>query len=180
MERFDPERIARRSRRAYELGRLRFALRVTAPFAAALAVGAAHVGSWLAVTLALLAFAVLVAGRSRGGAIGRGVQTGAVAGLVALFCPLVVTAMGHHCAGCAPTTPMPICLAACAGGGVLAALWSGSRASGLRSIEVGATLATASLVGAVGCVVAGGFGLLGLAVGMVLGGVPAVLVRATR
>jgi hypothetical protein len=180
MARSDIDALARRARRSYELGRLRNAVRATLPLALALLVAAASVETWQAATLAGLAFIAVVAGRSYGRAIGRGVQTGVVAGMVPLFCPLVVTALGHHCAGCAPTTPMPLCLAACAGAGALAALWSGSRPGGLRSPEAISALATAGLIGAVGCLVAGGFGLLGLAAGMVLGGVPSILVRATR
>lgn len=180
MERFDPERVARRSRRAYELARVRVALRATAPFGAPFAIAVAHVGTWQAASLALAAFTAMVVGRSLGRAIGRGVRTGAMAGLVALLFPIVVNLLGHHCAGCAPVTPMPLCLAACAGGGALASFLSGRGAAGLRSVEAGAALATAGLVGAVGCLTAGGFGLLGLAGGMVLGGVPAVWVRATR
>lgn len=180
MERFDPAVVARRARRAYELGRLKYALRATGPFALALIVAAAHVGTRAAAGLAVLAVSVLVAGRFMGGAVGRGVQTGAMAGLVALFCPLIVTALGHYCAGCGPTTPIPLCLAACTLGGALAALLGGRRITDLRSIEAATALTTTALVGAVGCAVAGGFGLVGLGVGMIIGGVPSALVRATR
>lgn len=181
MERFDPARVARRARRAYELARLKHALRVALPFAAALALAAAYVGTSQAAALAVLATGALVAARARGGAIARGVHTGALAGLVAVFCPLITTAFAqHHCSGCGPTTPMPLCLAACAAGGALAASLGSRRVPALRSTEAAAALATTALVGAVGCTVAGGFGLLGLVVGMILGGIPAALVRALR
>jgi hypothetical protein len=171
--------LAGRARRAYELGRLRFAARTISPFALALAVAAAHVGSWQAGALALTATLVLVAGRAYGRALGRGVYAGAIAGMVALICPIAVTALAHRCAGCGPSSPMPLCLLACAVGGALAAWWT-SRAGAFRTTEAAIALATAALVGSVGCVVAGGFGLLGLAAGLVLGGVPQMLVRASR
>jgi len=174
------DRVAARARRAYELGRLLGSLRFAAPFGLALSFGALQVGSAQAAALALLGFAVIAGGRWWGRGPGRGVRTGALAGLFPLLCPLLLISIGNDCAGCAPRIPMPVCLAACVASGAIAGLWSWSRdrLSG-GSVETVAALATAALMGAVGCGVAGGFGLLGLAIGMALGGLPAV-VRLAR
>jgi len=153
-------------------------VRWAAPFGLALAMASAHGGSVRAVALAIAAFAIIVGGRFRGGAIGAGVRTGALAGLVPLLCPILVMSLGHHCAGCGPSLPMPLCLAACAAGGVIAALWSANH--GGRVGVAAAALATAALVGAVGCTIAGGFGLLGLGLGMLAAGVPVMVVRVAR
>jgi hypothetical protein len=177
---FSDAALARRARRAYELARARQAIVRALPIAIVLALAAARVERSNALVLAALALAAVVAGGWFGRGVARAVRTGAIAGLFPLLAPLIVNALLHQCAGCAPASPWPLCLIACAVGGGLAGLWAGIRAPALRPVEVAAALGTAALVGAVGCLAAGGFGLLGLASGLVLGGVPAVLVRAAR
>ena len=181
MERSDPASAARRCRRAYERARLRRATVQAFPFGLALAVAAANGGSWRAAVVAGMVVAALVAGGWYGRGIARGMRIGAVAGLVPLLCPMLVSALGHHCAGCAPAAPMPLCILVCTLSGAAAVIWTASRPGfSLRSIELASATGIAAGMGVVGCVVAGGFGLLGLATGIVVAGVPTAIVRAVR
>jgi len=80
-----------RARRAYELGRLRAALRV-APFVLAAAAAAVACGRPLALTSALAGtlLVVCVGGSYAGGPGGRGIVPGLIAGAAPLAMPLLM------------------------------------------------------------------------------------------
>jgi hypothetical protein len=175
---FDDAALRGRARRRYELGRLWHAVRTARPIALALVLAAVVAGTAHSVALAVVAFGAIVLGGCRGQTFGQAVRIGSVAGVVPLLMPVLVNAIGHRCSGCAPTEPMPLCLAACAVGGALAGLWSAARGAALGGRDWAVAFGVAALVGAAGCVVAGGFGLAGLAAGMIVGGVPSLVMRA--
>ncbi|HEX9578856.1 MAG TPA: hypothetical protein VF993_13975, partial [Myxococcales bacterium] len=150
-----------RARRAYELGRLRWSLRV-APFilvaSAAVVACGRPLGDSGAICLSLL---LLAAGLGfAGGSAGRAVVPGLAAGTVALVLPLLVRTLGHVCFGPAC---MPYCLpASVLGGAVAGALIARQAAGHDRQLPfLLAALALAGLTGALGCTLAGTAGVLG-------------------
>jgi hypothetical protein len=164
-----------RARRAYEWGRLRASLRL-APLVLAAAIAALACGRPLGLTCALAGLLLpLSLGLSVvGGAGGRAVRPGLVAGTVALACPVLLHTVGHACLG--PSCMMlgiPVCIAGGAGAGVLIALRAARDESGSRFLL--AAVAVAGLMGALGCSLAGAAGVLGMLAGIVVTGAPALL-----
>jgi hypothetical protein len=167
--------LAVAARRAYERGRLRWALRraVAATAVSALAmVGCAAPGGPAACAAAL--GIVVAACLWRGGAWARGARLGFLAGLAPCLLPAAVRA-AHACGGTLCLTLPAVCLA----GGVVAGLllgWLGLRVHGDRRFwSAAATVAV--LAGAIGCLPAGLAGLGGLALGL-LGGAAAPVLAA--
>lgn len=120
----------------------------------------------LAITLGALGW--------RGGPWRRGGLAGVLAGVPPLIAPSLVFAVRHggHCASCAESADLP-CLLACVGTSSLVGLLVGHRAVADRSPRAFATaaLVTAALTGVLGCTTTGYGGALGVAVGLVAGGV---------
>jgi hypothetical protein len=171
--------LEQRARRAYELGRIRSAIRVT-PFIAAGAAVAILCGRPLALTAAvgsaLLVLCVVLA--DAGGAAGRAVWSGLMAGVAPLAMPLFMITVGHACFGDAC---MRLCLPACIAGGAVAGV-AVARMAARHSGDwrfVSAALAIATLTGAMGCSTAGAAGVLGMIGGFVAAGAP-MLVAARR
>jgi hypothetical protein len=166
-----------RARRAYESERLRLASWWLLP-ALALAAVAAAFGAKLSVAVgvgAMLAALAMTLGW-RGQSLGRAVFPGMVAGAIPLVLALSARAIGHVCTG---TGCVSLCIPACSCGGVLAGLliaFAGRRLHARLAFTTGAA-ALALLVGALGCSCAGYGGIVGLAVGLFVGVVPAGLRR---
>jgi hypothetical protein len=164
-----------RARRAYEWGRLRASLRL-APLVLAAAIAALACGRPLGLTSALAGLLLpLSLGLSVvGGAGGRAVIPGLVAGTVALACPVLLHTLGHACLG--PSCMMlgiPVCVAGGAGAGVLIALRAVRDEGGGPFLL--AAVAVAGLMGALGCSIAGAAGVLGMLAGILLAGTPVLL-----
>ena len=178
----DLSRLESRCRRAYEVGRLRLALRgallVPLLAAAALALGGepATVGA-VAPGLALLAVGLLWVG----GVLARGVRPGLLAGLGPLALPLLTmrTMDGY----CTPGVCQTLCLWACVGGGGIAGgllLWATGKSGPNRLTSLGIGLGLAGFTGAMGCAPFGWFGLTGMAAGLALGMAPALVLALRR
>ncbi|HTO97545.1 MAG TPA: hypothetical protein VMK66_10920, partial [Myxococcales bacterium] len=167
-----------RARRAYELGRLRWALR-SAPLALAAGAAALACGRPLALTCGLT-FALLVLSTAlafAGGPAGRAVGPGLAAGFLALAMPLLMATLGHACFG--PECMrygLPICMAGGALGGLVIARSALRAQPALRFVAAAA--AVGALTGALGCTIAGAAGVLGMLAGAVLAGAP--LLAAAR
>jgi hypothetical protein len=164
-----------RARRAYEWGRLRWSLRPS-PLVLAAAAAALACGRPLPSTCALagLLLPLSVALSFAGGAGGRAVMPGLLAGTVALACPVLMHTVGHVCLG--PSCIMlglPACIAGGAAAGVLIASRAAQEESGGRFLL--AALAVAGLMGALGCSLAGAVGVLGMLAGTVAAGAPTLL-----
>jgi hypothetical protein len=183
--------LARRARRAYELGRLRLGLS-RALWAIALVVGAAL---WRGEAEAVLVTGVgligLVVGLTVvGGGLGRGVVPGLWAALPALILPLGMAAVrgGHGCAHCGLASgDFRACVVACVVGGAVAGVAAGlmvaarSRPGRDRSHAAATAAVLAVLGGTLGCTMVGAWGLAGLAIGLVgLGAPTLVLVQRIR
>jgi hypothetical protein len=170
--------LERAARRAYELGRLRSALRHV-PFVLAAAAAAIAAGRPPALTFTLAgALLLLMLGlSSRGGAVGRAVAPGFVAGSAALAMPLLMATVGHACFGPAcMRLGLPACIAGGAVAGVVIAK-SAARQPGLAFIA--AAIGIAALTGALGCTTAGAAGVVGMLAGALVAAAP-VLVAARR
>jgi hypothetical protein len=168
-----PLRLA--ARRAYEWGRLEGALWRGA-CAAALATPsflACNQTSWAAACLAGFAL-VVAAGRMRGEGYGDGARAGALAGILPCLLPASIRIIDPSlCALLFERGPW-----ICGIGGVAAGIvlgLRGRRAHGLPfwSSALAALVFPASL----GCLPAGAVGFLGLAIGLIAGGVPALASR---
>ena len=177
MEANDPTlTLEARARRAYELGRLRDATKL-APFiilagAAALACGR----PWpltAAVTLPLLALSLGLS--FAGGAAGRAVVPGLVAGGPALAVPLLMATVGHACFG---DSCMTLCLPACVVGGAVAGAVIARMAvrhdGDVRFL--GSAFAVMALTGALGCSISGAAGVVGMLAGVLAAGTPLLVV----
>jgi hypothetical protein len=176
MERNELIDPVRRARRAYELGRLRSALRVAlyvAPMTALSLIECPRPDCNVIVGLALIA---VTAGLLwRGQAYGRAVFAGLLAGSVPLLAPMLVRTGGHCCIGGACWA---ICMEVCIGGGFLAGTIVGVRALSQRTSRgafFAAAVAVAALAGSLGCVIGGVVGVIGMAAGMIVGSTPLVL-----
>jgi hypothetical protein len=168
-----------RARRAYEMGRLRSALRL-APFVALAAAAAVACGRPLTLACALAGVLLpLTVGLSfAGGAAGRAVVPGLLAGGAALVMPLLVATVGHACIGPAC---MSLCLPACVlGGGVAGAVIARTAVvQGSVPAFLAPALAVAALMGSLGCTISGAAGVIGMLAGVVAAGTP-LLVAARR
>jgi hypothetical protein len=165
-----------RARRAYELGRLRAALRV-APFILLAAGASIACGRPVALSCALCAAIVaLAAGLGfTGGSFGRAVLPGLAGGSAALAMPLLVHTLGFACMG---PSCMTLGVPACVLGGAIAGALIGARARRETSEPafVLPALLLAGLTGALGCSMAGAAGVLGMVAGAVAAGTPLLLV----
>jgi hypothetical protein len=174
--------LERRARAAYERGRWRRAVLDAWPVLVLAGLAFAF-GSrpWLVVALTVpLLVAVVVMGH-RGGAWRRAIVPGLVAGSLPMVAGLSACHIPHACNG-------PECMAWCmptiGAAGLLGGLVVAHRV--LRSQPVGkvAVLAPAallaSLTGAMGCIALGVGGLLGLAAGIAVGMVPALVAAWDR
>lgn len=162
-----------RARRAYELGRLRAKLPV-ALFALPPAAVALEVCGrpWVTLPAALLLAVALVAAHWRGEAAARGAGAGLLGGALAFVAPILASGTGM-----CPVGSSLAMLAVCWGGGLLGggvlALFA-RRAPQERALFLVAGGTVAALTGALGCLLAGGGGLVGVAVGLGLGMAPAL------
>jgi hypothetical protein len=175
----DESVLAARARRAYEVGRLRWSLRLAPAVAAAFAAAVAC-GRPLDLCFALGAAALLlVVGLSfAGGEAGRAAAPGLVAGGFALVLPLAVRTLGHLCIGDAC---MSLCLPSCVAGGAIGGCFLALRAAREErgGVFIAAAVAVAGLLGALGCTLAGLSGVAGMIAGVFVAGTP-VLYAARR
>ena len=166
-----------RARRAYELGRLRWALTRAVGAVAITAIALAGCPSPGAPAACAAALGVAVAACLwRGGSWARGARLGFLAGLAPCLLPAAFRA-ARLCGGASCVTPPGVCLAA----GVVAGLLLGAVA--LRLHGDGRCWLAAALVsvlaGAIGCVTVGVAGLAGMALGIFAGAMAPVLARRT-
>jgi hypothetical protein len=170
MERTDPPHLHRRARRAYELGRLRFAAPygIAALIAVALARSAAgEIGpTFYALGFALVASCTGLAYLSRGFA--AHVRSGLLAGTV----PVIAASVSVRSHGCALDCSS-LCAPLCVGAGLLMGAWLAHRSVPSWG------LAIAILTTGVGCFPLGVGALLGALLGLALGGVPLLILRRT-
>jgi hypothetical protein len=178
MERIE---LSARARRAYEAGRAKVAAQ--AVFGAALlgVVAVALGRPWPQIALPG-AFLVPLCGvlAFRGRASGRAVWPGLVAGGMAMLFPIGVVFAGHAWLG---PDCMRFCLPACVVGGAVAGVAIATVASrqddGDGEFLLGG-IAIAALAASLGCTVAGGAGLLGMAMGALVTGAPVWLIAHAR
>lgn len=178
MAELDDDESARRARRAYELGRSRFALVRAAPL---LALALAYVwlseGSAASAALGVLLGAVAFVFAWRGRVAGRAVIPGFAAGLVALWCAHAVPACERACAF---GVTLPLCVLMCALGGFAAGAFItllARRQSRTERFWLCAG-AVALLTGSLACSCVGVGGVLGIAAGLALTGAPLFARRA--
>jgi hypothetical protein len=168
-----------RARRAYELGRLRDASRL-APFVLLASTAAIACGRpWpLTAALALALLALSVGLSFAGGAAGRAVVPGLIAGGAALAMPLLIATAGHACFG---DSCMSLCLPACVVGGAVAGAAIAKMAARYERDArfLGSALAVTALMGALGCTISGAAGVGGMLAGVLAAGTP-LLVAARR
>ena len=166
--------LAEQARRAYELGRLRTALRLGLFVPLLTALSICGCGSVLGslVCGGLLAPVVVFFGW-KGQGLGRAVLPGVLAGLAPFTIALGAGLSGHACATGGWCT---FFIGACLIGGFVAGLFVASAARGsIRQLLAGALLA--GLTGSLGCLVAGATGVIALSAGLLLGAVPAFVLR---
>lgn len=169
------KQLTARARRAYELGRLRWALGRGAAAAAVTAVALAVCPSPAAPAACAAGLGVLVAACLwRGGAWARGARLGFFAGLAPCLLPAASRAF-HVCTDAMCLAMPTVCLTA----GVIAGLllgWLGLRLPGHGDRRFWlAAGAAAFLAGATGCLAAGLAGLGGMALGLLAGAAAPVL-----
>jgi hypothetical protein len=174
-----PNELRSRARRAYELGRVRRALRFS-PFVLAAAAIAVACGRppGLSCGLAGALWPLVVGLAFAGGSAGRAVVPGLLAGSTALAMPLLVGTVGHALLG---PSCMVLCLPACVLGGALAGALIGALAAkeDREAPFVLSALAVAGLTGALGCTMVGLAGVGGMLAGALAAGAP-VLLAARR
>jgi hypothetical protein len=178
MATLDENEATRRARRAYELGRARLALARTAPIALLVA-GYLWLESRSPATLAVAValYGVGLAFVWRGQVAGRALLPGFGAGLLALVCSRVSPACDQLCAG---SLVASLCVPLCTFGGFAAGLViarSAGRRAGAGRYWLYAAL-VALLTGSLACSCVGLGGVLGLAAGLALTGVPVLARRA--
>lgn len=161
-----PNELLLRASRAYERGRIRWALRHSVWVAllplVAFALGGRLIGSLILGSVLVSAFATLLwTGRD----FGRGAWSGLVAGIPALLFPLCAQLAGHVCT---PSGCWSLCLPACIAGGLVAGVLvaRASRRAPSPAIALSCAAGVAFLTGALGCSCVGYSGVAGLAVGM--------------
>ncbi len=171
--------LARRGRRAYELGRARWASRVLGPIAFLLAV--AHViGRPTPLVLGL--GTVLAAGGFALAMVhdryARALRTGLLSGLPAFLLPLIIRSLDLLPVGGAVDPCVPASFVS-----GIAAGWIVSRRALDETHRLSfwaAAVATTAVTGTLGCSVAGGGGVLGMIAGVVAGSAPLVLRSALQ
>jgi hypothetical protein len=165
----DDDRLLRRAQRAYELGRLKMAVRVAAFIAPMVALCALRTGateSCVCLGFLLLGVAVFLRWRTRQGV--ESVSTGLVAGVVPLFVGLIILEVAPSCAG------QPLvswCTAIAIGVGLPSGAWIGLRAM-RREVHVSwlTALGIAVIAASLGCVGLGVAGIVGVVAGLLVGG----------
>ena len=169
-----------RARRAYEWGRIRAALRETLPVIPL--VGASLLACSAPVqTIASggLLYAVAVTLRARGGASGRAVTPGFVAGLGAFFAPLVAGVLWADPGACDALAMRTICFVGgvATGGnvGIFALRAAADEARFLVSAAV-----VAGLTGSLGCMFGGLGGILGMVLGLLIATAPVLALIRVR
>jgi len=168
------------ARRAYDRARVVSATRglALAGAFAVLAVGLHRTTHATWIVVAALA-AVLAAFGWRGGAMRRGALAGSLAGLPVFLAPTIVFGILHgrlQCPDC-PLGPTPACIATCFGTSALVGIAIGFAARREPARYVLAALASALLVGLLGCATTGLGGALGIVAGVAAGGVTGWLVQ---
>ena len=162
----DLDRLESRARRAYEKGRLRYALATSAPVLT-LAVLVGWIGPEPRVVLGLVAvlFATEALFLWRGQQLGRGAMAGLMGGSIPLAFGLC---MQFYARVCGTMLAGAGCTAVCAGGGLLAGLVIAAfaRRQPSPAAFAGAAATTAALLGAVGCACAGLAGVASLLIGI--------------
>jgi hypothetical protein len=160
-----------RARRAYEVGRLRWAGRVAVwvlPFVAVAVAASGHVAVCLSLGAALLALAVTLVWR--GQSWGAAVRPGLVAGAIPFALLLTIKCGAMY--SCSLEGCMVRCAQFCAVGGFVAGLLLAARAR-RRDDGVAAFLvaggSVAALTGLLGCFVGGLAGALWMALGELAG-----------
>lgn len=175
------EETLRRARRAYETSRLAGSLIAAWPVAPLLGLTVILHGlatpAPLVIAMGLAVAMITCAWRGR--AWQRGSMVGLAAGIPALITPSIVAALrGEHCSAClASATGSMTCALACIGASFLAGIAVGVVAASDREASrfTGSALTVAALTGAMACGLTGLGGAVGVAAGLVLGGVPTVL-----
>lgn len=163
------------ARRAYETGRFLGALwRGTA--AAALALPGfllCNQTPWAAACLAGFGL-VVAAGRMRGEDYEQGTRSGAIAGILPCLLPAAIRLFDPSlCVLLSERGPW-----ICGIGGAAAALFLGLRGRRAGGAVFWASAAAAmAFPASLGCMPAGAIGFLGLAIGLIAGGVPALVAR---
>lgn len=169
--------LAARARRAYELGRLRWALGRAAAAAAIAAVTLVGCAAPAAPAACAAALGALIAVCLwRGGSWERGARLGFLAGLAPCLLPAAARAV-HACCDRFCLSLPPVCVA----GGVIAGIllgWLGLRVHGDRRFWLAAG-AAAALAGSTGCLAAGLAGMAGMALGLLAGAAAPVLAART-
>jgi hypothetical protein len=171
----DPPLVPARARRAYEAARLRRALVRAIPasflFVLLLAEGASP--GRLVASLGLYATAVLA--HTIGQSAALAVAPSLCFGLVPFVIVRVAEASGHVCMGeMCVSWCLPACLTAGLVGGALVALRGRGVAD--RPAYLLTSICLVALSGILGCSCAGGAGMAGLALGVVLGAIPAMTI----
>lgn len=170
--------IKMRARRAYELGRLRSAIKVllyVVPIVVLSSYSNAMSRSWN-VVLGTALGVVTVGLLWRGEAHGRSVGTGLVAGAIPLLVPLAMQVTGHCCLAEACST---LCLPMCIGAGFAAGIMVGTRASSETHAPgrfALSAIAVAALMGALGCAAMGMGAVVGMAAALILVSAPVMVV----
>ncbi|MEP6995199.1 MAG: hypothetical protein ABI968_11805 [Acidobacteriota bacterium] len=163
------------ARRAYEWGRLQGALwrGAGAALVATPSFLACNHGSWAAVCLAGFAL-VVAAGRMRGEGYEDGTRAGAFAGILPCLLPAAIQVIDPGlCVLLSERGPW-----ICGIGGVAAGIILGLRACRANGVPFWAgALAALAFPASLGCLPAGAIGFLGLAIGLIAGGVPALASR---
>jgi hypothetical protein len=156
-----------RTKRAYELSRVRLGLVAALPVVPLVAVSVLAcrrpdftlpAGAALFVVTAWL--------RARGQAYARAIVPGFVSGAAPLVLPLALRTSGHCCIGGACWSG---CMLACVAGGLLAGVGAGFFAAAERESRgafLTSLLLVAGLVGVLGCVMAGLVGVVGMALAL--------------
>jgi hypothetical protein len=167
--------LEQRARRAYEIGRARWALQIAWIVIALLAISFAAVGPSL-VSAATGALLLLTAAtlRWRGGRFTDGVRAGLQAGAIP-FALLLLVKCG---ALCSLGDCMAMCTRFCAVGGLAAGALLATRARD-RDFLVAGTL-VAALTGALGCFVGGAVGMLWMLAGELIATLPVVALQLRR
>ncbi len=163
------------ARRAYEIGRFNGALRRGALVALFALPGFLICSESPLAGLCLGGLAlVVVAGRVRGEAWDEGARAGTIAGIAPCLLPAMVSRLDPNlCAAMMARVPWP-----CAVGGIAAGAILGLRSRSAEGLPFWATaLAALGFAAALGCIPAGVMGFSGLLLGVIAGGVPALVVR---
>lgn len=159
--------LLRSARSAFERGRVAKAVRTAALVLPITLVSFGCCGdrsASLAIAGVLAALVVVLVWR--GGAAGRGVVPGLVAGVVPLAVPLLACPLCAH-AGIVGALPFVACVVGGVASGAIV-VWYGTREREDRAPFVVAAGAVAALAGSLGCVIVGLGGVVAMALGVAL------------